>query len=61
MRLAEITQEQYESIVGKEFTDDNLFAPIQINDIWYISEQEVLFCNKNEFAWVNNLPIVVIE
>jgi hypothetical protein len=37
--IAKLTIEQKDLLIGKEFTKDNFFNPIQdINDEWVISE-----------------------
>lgn len=56
MIVAQLTNEQAQSIKGVEYTIDNYFYPIQdANDIYIISMQEVEQC---EIDWVKKLPLI---
>lgn len=56
MIVAQLTNEQAQSIKGVEYTTDNYFYPIQdANDIYIISMQEVEQC---EIDWVKKLPLI---
>lgn len=56
MIVAQLTNEQAESIKNVEYTSDNYFYPIQdANDIYVISMQEVEQC---DIDWVKQLPFI---
>lgn len=56
MIVAQLTNEQAESIKNVEYTADNYFYPIKdANDIYVISMQEVEQC---DIDWVKQLPII---
>lgn len=71
MKLTDITQaewttyvglliiEQKDLIVGKEFTTDSYFNPIQdLNNNWVISIEEMEYCTNVEFLWVKDLTLI---
>ena len=56
--IALITTEQYNDIVGKEFSDGSFFNPIQdLNNNWVISIEEIEGTTKDEFMWVKDLEL----
>lgn len=56
MIVAQLTNEQAESIKNVEYATDNYFYPIQdANDIYIISMQEVEQC---AIDWVKQLPLI---
>jgi hypothetical protein len=56
--IAILTTSQKDSLVGQEFTPNNLFNPIQdVNNNWVISQQEIDGCTNTDFAWVKNLTL----
>lgn len=58
---AKITNNQAELINGKQWSADSFFNAMRdVNDTWYISEEEVRGCNITEFGWVNNLELTEI-
>ena len=57
-----LTQEQMYSIVGKEYTTDSYFNPLQdLNDNWIISVEEMEYCDNQEYIWTKELPLIVYE
>ena len=57
-----LTQEQMYLIVGKEYTTDSFFNPLQdLNDYWIISVEEMEFCTNIEYLWVKDLPLIIYE
>jgi hypothetical protein len=71
MKLTDITQaewttyvglltiEQKDLIVGKQYTTDSYFNPIQDNsDNWVISVEEMEYCTNVEFIWVKDLTLI---
>lgn len=57
-----LTQEQMYSIIGKEYTTDSYFNPLQdLNDNWVISVEEMEFCTNIEYLWVKDLPLIIYE
>jgi hypothetical protein len=54
-----LTVEQKDEIVGKPYSADSLFNPIQdIDDNWVISTEEMIYCTNEEFMWVKELPLI---
>ena len=60
MIFYKLSEEQKDLLIGKEFIEDNYFYPINIQDNWVISTEEVEQCN-NELAWVKDLPQIDLE
>ena len=71
MKLTDITQaqwttyvglltiEQKDLIVGKEYTTDSYFNPIQdLNDNWVISIEEMEYCTNVDYLWVKDLTLI---
>jgi len=59
MKVALLTIEQKDLLIGKEFDKDSYFGPIQDNnDNWVISQTEINLCNNEEFFWVKDLPLI---
>ena len=57
-----LTQEQKDLIVGKEYTTDSYFNPLQdLNDNWIISVEEMEYCTNIEYLWVKDLPLIIYE
>jgi hypothetical protein len=46
--MIEITEELALFLVGKLYTDRSYFNPIQIEELWYISTEEIQFCTNEE-------------
>lgn len=72
MKLTDITHEQYttyvglltieqkELLVGKLYSNDSYFNPIQDNfDNWIISIEEMQYCDNSEFIWVKDLELII--
>ena len=59
IKVALLTIEQKDLLIGKEFDKDSYFGPIQgNNDNWFISQTEINLCNNEEFFWVKDLPLI---
>ena len=57
-----LTIEQKDLIIGKEFTTDSYFNPIQdLNDNWVISIEEMEYCTNVDYLWVKNLDLIIYE
>lgn len=61
MMIAAITTEQAEQLRGQMYRDNSYFEPFEIDGQWFISEQEVKYCDRPDFAWVNDLTLQQIE
>jgi len=62
MKVAIITTEQYNEIVGKYYTIDILFNPIKdINNNWVISHEEVYGASIIQYPWINDLVLIDYE
>jgi hypothetical protein len=54
-----LNQEQKDLLVGKEYTADSYFNPIQdFNDNWIISTEEMINCTNELFVWVKELELI---
>jgi hypothetical protein len=54
-----LTEQQKNELVGQQYTDDSYFNPIQdINDDWIISQEEINYCDNENFLWIKNLPLI---
>lgn len=54
-----LTEQQKNELVGQQFTADSYFNPIQdINDNWIISQEEINYCDNEDFLWIKNLPLI---
>ena len=66
MKVRQLTAEQKDQLNGQMWNNQTYFNPtIDANGVWFISQEEVNGCEKEEFAWVKELteidynPIVV--
>jgi hypothetical protein len=58
-KVAIITTEQYDLLVGQFYANDSMFNPVKdCNENWIISEQEIEFCTNASFYWVKDLPLI---
>jgi len=59
MKVAILTTEQKNQLVGQEFTSGLcFFNPIQNhNGDWTITEKEINFTTNQRFYWVKDLPL----
>ena len=56
-----LTEQQKDTIIGKEYSDGMLFNPVQdVNDVWVISKEEV-DQSQDPLGWVKNLPQIEYE
>lgn len=59
MKVLLLTYEQKNLLVGKLFTKDSYFNPIQDkNGNWIISIEEKNYCTESEFFWIKDLPMI---
>jgi DNA-binding MltR family transcriptional regulator len=57
-----LTELQKDELIGKQYTDDSFYNPIQdINDNWVISTEEMLYTTNPETMWVKDLDLIVYE
>jgi len=54
--MIEITQELAYLLQGKQYTENSYFSPIQVEEIWYISTEEINFCTNENI--IHLLPII---
>jgi hypothetical protein len=52
--MIEITQELALQLIGAQYTENSFFNPIQEENKWYISTQEIEFCTNENIK--NLLP-----
>ena len=54
-----LTEQQKDSLLGREFAPDSYFNPIQdADDNWIISIQEINNVVNVEFVWIKDLDII---
>lgn len=59
MKVAILTAEQKEMLIGQQFAIDSFFNPIQdINDNWVISLTEINDCTNINYIWVQELTLI---
>jgi hypothetical protein len=59
MKVALLTPEQKELLVGKQYSDSIYFNPTEdINGNWIISIEEQEQCSADEYQWVKDLPLI---
>jgi hypothetical protein len=62
MIVALLTTDQKDQLVGKEYTTDSYFNPIQdLNDNWVVSVEEIDSCTNEDFAWIKDLQLITYE
>ena len=66
MKVRQLTTEQKDLLIGQMWNNGSYFNPTQDADgNWFISNEEVNGCEKEEFSWVKELseidynPVVV--
>ena len=56
MKVRQLTLEQKDLLIGQMWNNQAYFNPTQdVDGIWFISNEEVNGCEKEEFAWVKEL------
>jgi len=56
MKVRQLTEEQKDLIIGQMWNNGAYFNPtLDANGNWFISNEEVNGCEKEEFAWVKEL------
>jgi hypothetical protein len=59
IQVSLLTEQQKNELVGQQYTTDSYFNPIQdINDNWIISQEEINYCDNENFLWIKNLPLI---
>lgn len=60
MRIAYISQDQYNLVKDQHNTEYSLFCPFQddVSMEYYLVEDDVVNTNAFEFLWVKHLPLV---
>jgi len=59
MEVYKLTIEQKEALVGQTYDGLQYFNPVlDADNNWFISIEEINYCNKEEFSWINNLPMI---
>lgn len=62
MNVVLLTEDQKNSLLGKQYAPGCYFNPIQDNsDNWIISTQEQNECVNESFFWVKDLPLIDYE
>lgn len=49
IKVAKITQEKAQELIGKEYSPFSYFNPFEKDNEWYISIKESEFLNANEY------------
>lgn len=58
-KVAILTEEQYNLLVGQEYETDSFFNPVlDCNENWIISEQEIDQCVNPDFDFIKTLPLI---
>ena len=56
MKVRHLTTEQKDLLIGQMWNNGSYFNPTQdANENWFISNEEVNGCEKEEFTWVKEL------
>jgi K+-transporting ATPase c subunit len=56
MKVRQLTTEQKDQLIGQLWNESAYFNPTQdANGNWFISNEEVNGCVKEEFSWVKEL------
>ena len=56
MKVRQLTTEQKDLLIGQMWNNGSYFNPtLDANENWFISNEEVNGCEKEEFAWVKEL------
>ena len=56
MKVRQLTTEQKDLLIGQMWNNGSYFNPTQdANENWFISNEEVNGCEKEEFTWVKEL------
>ena len=59
MEVYKITEEQKDILIGQTYDGLQYFNPVlDADNNWFISIEEVNYCNKEEFSWINELPMI---
>ena len=59
LMVVKLTDSQAESLIGETWDGETFFNPTtDADNIKFISIEEVNGCNKPEFQWIKNLPLI---
>lgn len=59
MNVYKLTTEQKNLLIGQKWDSEQYFNPvIDANGNYFVSQEEVNGCNKPEFQWIHNLPLI---
>jgi hypothetical protein len=57
MKVRKLTEEQKNQLEGQTYDGVCFFNPtLDADGNWFISNEEVAYCDKVEFGWINELP-----
>ena len=57
MKVRKLTEEQKNQLEGQTYDGVCFFNPtLDADGNWFISNEEVNYCDKVEFGWINELP-----
>lgn len=60
--VGKLTLEQKLLIEGQCFAPDSFFLVSQdINNNWFISQEQINQCTKPDFQWIKELPLIEYE
>jgi len=58
MKVAIITENQKNLLIGQRFTESSFFSPTQdADDNWIISYEEIQQCSNPSFWWIKDLKL----
>jgi hypothetical protein len=59
MEVYKLTEEQKDNLIGQTYDGEQYFNPtLDADGNWFISIEEINSCNKEEFLWINDLPMI---
>jgi hypothetical protein len=59
MKVAIVTENQKNLLVGQSFNQGSYFNPVQdADDNWVISYEEIQQCNNPSFWWIKDLTLI---
>ena len=59
MEVYKLTEEQKDNLIGQTYDGQQYFNPtLDADGNWFISIEEINSCNKEEFLWINDLPMI---
>lgn len=59
MKVAIVTENQKNLLIGQSFNQGSYFNPVQdADDNWVISYEEIQQCNSPSFWWIKDLTLI---